>query len=64
LKQMVKLQPTTAMPDAKSFASSTYVSPSPQPRLEVQRAAGNAAPLPITTGTWQTSTDDATPLVR
>ncbi|MFT3733381.1 MAG: tetratricopeptide repeat protein [Hyphomicrobium sp.] len=56
LKQMVRLEPTTAMPDAKSFASNTSVTASPQPRIEVQRASADAAPLPVSQGTWQTST--------
>jgi Flp pilus assembly protein TadD len=63
LKQMVKLDPTTAMPDANSFASNTSVSQSP--RLEVQRAAAtDANQLPVSQGVWQTTTDEAPPLVR
>lgn len=64
LKQMVQLQPTTAMPDAKSFASNTYVSPS-QPRIEVQRAAATTtSSLPVSQSVWQTTTDQSPPLVR
>lgn len=64
LQQMVRLQPTTAMPDAKSFASNTSVSPS-QPRLEVQRAsATTTSSLPVSQSVWQTTTDQDAPVVR
>lgn len=64
LQQMVRLQPTTAMPDAKSFASNTFVSPS-QPRLEVQRAsATTTSSLPVSQSVWQTTTDQDAPVVR
>ncbi len=63
LKQMVKLQPTTAMPDANSFASNTSVSHT-SPRLEVQNAALQAGPLPVSQSAWQTTTDDAPPLTH
>jgi Flp pilus assembly protein TadD len=64
LKQMVQLQPTTEMPDAKSFASNTSISPSSEPRIEVQRAATSANALPVNPGVWQTTTDETPPLVR
>lgn len=58
LKQLVKLAPTTAMPDASSFASNTSVSPAPSPRLVVERASSTDAPLPVNQGVWQTTTDN------
>jgi Flp pilus assembly protein TadD len=69
LRHMVKLEPTTSMPDAKSFASNTSVSPSAAPQSAVQtptvqNAAANAEPLPVSRGVWQTSTDAPPPLVR
>lgn len=60
LKQMVKLEPTTAMPDARSFADNTSVSAA----APVQNTTATAATLPVTQGVWQTSTDDAPPIVR
>jgi Flp pilus assembly protein TadD len=60
LKQMVKLEPTTAMPDARSFAVNTSVSAA----APVQNAAAAAGSLPVTQGIWQTSTDDAPPVAR
>jgi Flp pilus assembly protein TadD len=59
LKQMVRLEPTTAMPDAKSFASNTSISAEGQPHLEVRRASTAAEPLPVSDGVWQTTTDGA-----
>lgn len=64
LRQMVRLEPTTAMPDTKSFASNTSVSPSAPPPSPVQNTAANADPLPVSRGVWQTSTDETPPLVR
>ena len=64
IKQMVRLQPTTEMPDAQSFANNTSVSPSPRPRLEVQRAAVTTSALPVSQSVWQTTTDASPPLVR
>ncbi len=64
LKQMVKLEPTTAMPDSRSFASNTSVSPSAPVRNPVMNATITAAPLPVSQGVWQTSTDEALPIAR
>jgi Flp pilus assembly protein TadD len=64
LKQMVRLDPTTAMPNARSFASNTSVSPSAPAQNTFQNARANDAPLPVTQGVWQTSTDDTPPVVR
>jgi Flp pilus assembly protein TadD len=64
LKQMVKLAPRTAMPDANSFATNTSVTASPQPHIVVQQASSNSDRLPVSTGVWQTTTDDAAPVVR
>ncbi|RUP09381.1 tetratricopeptide repeat protein [Hyphomicrobium sp.] len=64
LKQMVKLEPTTAMPDAQSFAVNTSVSPSPPAEKAYQSATATGAPLPVTQGVWQTSTDEALPIAR
>lgn len=64
LKQMVKLEPTTAMPDARSFAANTSVSPSPSAQGNVHNASATADPLPLKQGVWQTGNDDAPPLAR
>lgn len=64
LKQMVRLEPTTAMPDSQSFASNTSVSPSAPAQNPVENATVTAAPLPVTQGVWQTSTDEALPVTR
>lgn len=64
LKQMVRLEPTTAMPDSQSFASNTSVSPSAPAQTPVENATVTAAPLPVTQGVWQTSTDEALPVTR
>lgn len=69
LREMVKLAPTNAMPDARSFASNTSVNASaPRPSAvqtsAIQNAAASAAPLPVNQGVWQTSTDAEPPLVR
>jgi Flp pilus assembly protein TadD len=64
LKQMVRLEPTTAMPDSKSFASNTSVTSEIPPPAAVENAAATSAPLPVSQGVWQTTTDDAPPLVR
>lgn len=64
IKQMVRLEPTTQMPDARSFANNTSVSPSSQPRLEVQRASVTTSSLPVSQSVWQTTTDTSPPLVR
>ncbi|MBS0232638.1 MAG: tetratricopeptide repeat protein [Proteobacteria bacterium] len=66
LRQMVKLEPRTAMPDARSFASntSTSVSASASQPYPVQNTAANASPLPVSQGVWQTTTDEAPPLVH
>ena len=63
LRQMVKLEPRTAMPDAKSFASNTSTSVSAA-ASQVQNAAASAARLPVSQGVWQTTTDEAPPLVH
>ena len=62
LKQMVRLEPTTAMPDSQSFASNTSVSPAAPTPNPIQTATVTAAPLPVTEGVWQTSTDDVLPV--
>jgi thioredoxin-like negative regulator of GroEL len=64
LKQMVRLEPTTAMPDSQSFASNTSVSPVAPTPNPIQTATVTAAPLPVTEGVWQTSTDDVLPVVH
>jgi Flp pilus assembly protein TadD len=64
LKQMVRLEPTTAMPDSQSFANNTSVSPSAPTPNPVQTATVTVAPLPVTQGVWQTSTDDTLPIAR
>ena len=64
LKQMVRLEPTTAMPDSQSFASNTSVSPAAPTPNPIQTATVTAAPLPVTEGVWQTSTDDVLPVVH
>ena len=68
LKQMVKLEPTTEMPDSRSFASNTSVSSSVSqsapPQLPVENATVVSAPLPVSQGVWQTSTDDPLPIAR
>lgn len=64
LRQMVKLEPTTNMPDARSFASNTSVSPSASPEISVQRASAAADPVPVNHGVWQTTTDEALPIAR
>jgi Flp pilus assembly protein TadD len=71
LKQMVKLDPTSAMPDAQSFATKTEVAraaPVEQP-TESKMAASTAA-KPATTAAlsatqepWQTNVDSATPAI-
>ncbi len=64
LKQMVRLEPTTGMPDSKSFASNTSVSSEAPSPAAVQNAAATTASLPVTQGVWQTTTDEAPPFVR
>lgn len=59
LKEMVKLAPTTAMPDANSFANNTSVSPTTTPRLVVQRASADDGQLPVNQGVWQTTTENS-----
>lgn len=60
LKQMVKIEPTTAMPDATSFAANTSVSAT----APVQNAAARAGTLSVTQGVWQTSTDETLPIAH
>jgi len=64
LKQMVKLEPTTAMPDAQSFAVNTSVNPTAPVEKAYQNTTATSAPLPVTQGVWQTSTDEALPIAR
>jgi Flp pilus assembly protein TadD len=64
LKQMVKLEPTTAMPDAQSFASNTSISEPTPARDALQNATVNDAPMPVTQGVWQTSTDETLPVAH
>jgi Flp pilus assembly protein TadD len=71
LKQMVKLEPKSAMPDAQSFANNTAVAKvAPVQQSTESNVAANvtahAAPGPATPSTpeaWQTSVDSATPTV-
>lgn len=64
LKQMVKLEPKSAMPDASSFAANTSVSPSAPAQSAFQKASATTSPLPVSQGVWQTSTDEGLPIAR
>ena len=66
LKQMVKLDAKSAMPDAQSFAAQTVVDRAPVPHATENRMAANSA-APMSTGSapaahdlWETSVDTPT----
>ena len=66
LKQMVKLDAKSAMPDAESFAAQTVVDRAPVPLATENRMAANSA-APMSTGSapaahdlWETSVDSPT----
>jgi Flp pilus assembly protein TadD len=66
LKQMVKLDAKSAMPDAQSFAAQTVVDRAPVPHATENKMAANSA-APMSTGSapaahdlWETSVDSPT----
>ena len=64
LKQMVKLEPKSEMPDAQSFMAQTSVEPTTAPQTNRQvSVAANAAPMSEAQSNWQTvsATDTSLP---
>ena len=59
LKQMVKLDARSAMPDTKSFASNTSVTEAVPVQLALQSAVGEVTPQHIEQSAWQTSVGEA-----
>lgn len=55
LKQMVRLDAKSEMPDAKSFASQTSVAHNDVPRAPTQMVAANIKPLPASPSLWETT---------
>jgi Flp pilus assembly protein TadD len=70
IRQMVKLEPKNEMPDARSFAAQTSVAqtsvaqaPEPPRPTAPSNVAVDTGSLPATPAAWQTSVDDAPPVV-
>ncbi|HET6388669.1 tetratricopeptide repeat protein [Hyphomicrobium sp.] len=64
LKQMVKLEPKSEMPDAQSFAANTSITSASPAQSAVQKASAKPEPLPLHQGVWHTSPDEGLPIAR
>jgi Flp pilus assembly protein TadD len=62
LKQMVKLDDKSAMPDASSFASNTSVTETAALQQAAHSAPADATTPPVTQSAWQTSVGETAPV--